>query len=92
MHSCITLRDDTGPPQDGRPETAGEAAAARAAALCEQAAAAVRAGDPPEALLWLAEQLADTCRILSQYARAGTVAAAAYEAGRLDERARRAPA
>ena len=54
------------------------------------AGAAVANPPPPDAILWLAEQLADVGRLLGRAARAGTIAAAAYEAGRLDERAHRA--
>lgn len=72
----------------------GEPAAAelttRTAALCELAAAAVADPPPPEAILWLAEQIADAGRLLGRALRAGTIAADAYEAGRLDERAHRA--
>lgn len=82
MHSCATLRDDT-----RAQAPAPEDTAARAAELCEQAAAAVRDSQSPEALLWLAEQLADACRLLSRLSVAGTIAADAYERGRMDERA-----
>lgn len=63
--------------------------ALRAAALCEQAAAAAACPAAAE-LLWLAEQLGDVGRLLGQALRTGTIAASAYEQGRLDERARRA--
>ena len=64
--------------------------AGRAAELAGRAAAAITGGPPPaDEILWLAEQLADVGRLLGQAARAGTIAAAAYEAGRLDERAHR---
>lgn len=63
--------------------------AARAETLREQAAAAIADPPPPEEVLWLAEQLADVGRLLGRAARAGTIAADAYEAGRLDERAHR---
>jgi hypothetical protein len=60
---------------------------ARTEALIEQAAAAIL-GDPApaEEILWLAEQLADNARLLGLAGRAGSVAAVAYERGRLDER------
>jgi hypothetical protein len=35
-------------------------------------------------VLWLAEQLADTTRILAHLADTGTIAAAAYDLGRAD--------
>ena len=58
----------------------------RAVALCVQAAAAGR-DSPAEETRVLAAQLDTVGRLLSQALRAGSVAAAAYERGRLDERA-----
>jgi hypothetical protein len=86
MHSRVTPRDDT-----WAQAPAPEDTAARAAELCEQAAAA-RGSQSPETLLWLAEQLADTCRLLARLSAAGSIAADAYERGRLDERALHAAA
>jgi len=63
----------------------------RTAALAEQAAAILAADPPPpEETLRLAAQLEAAARILGHALRAGTIAAAAYERGRLDERLRRA--
>jgi hypothetical protein len=74
-----------GPPP-GLAETTG-----RTAALAEQAAAVLAATPPPpEETLRLAAQLAEAARTLAHALRAGTIAAAAYEAGRLDERQHRA--
>lgn len=83
------------PAGPGRPPGPADLAerAERAAALCERAAAAVAASPPPaDEVLWLAEQLADVGRLLGQALRAGTIAADAYERGRLDERAASAAA
>jgi len=66
---------------------AAEDLAARTAALCAVADAAVADPPPPDAILWLAEQLAEVGALLGRACRAGGIAAAAYEAGRLDERA-----
>lgn len=55
--------------------------------LTGRAAAAVRDSPPTPEILWLAEQLADVGRLLGQAVRAGSIIAAAYERGRLDERA-----
>lgn len=60
---------------------------ARLAALCDQALAAARSAAPAPEVLWLADQLADTNELLGRLARAGTIAAAAYDRGRADERA-----
>lgn len=57
-----------------------------AAALCEQAITAAR-GTPATDAAWLSAQLTDVSRQLAALARAGQVAAAAYEQGRRDERA-----
>lgn len=63
---------------------------ARAAGLCGQALDAARAASPPaQELLWLAEQLSDTNRMLGGLDRTGHVAVTAYERGRADERAAR---
>jgi hypothetical protein len=68
-----------------------EETADRTAALAEQAAAFLAtAPPPPEETLRLAAQLADAARLLGHALRAGTIAAAAYERGRLDERMHRA--
>jgi hypothetical protein len=84
-HGLVTLRPiAVAPSEPPRDETL-----ARAAALCARALEAARApAAPPAAVLWLAEQLADTNRALARLARAGTIAATAYEQGRADERAR----
>jgi hypothetical protein len=85
-HGLVTLR----PLVAGRRESPRDEALARAADLCAQALAAAREPSaPPAGLLWLAEQLADTSRLLARLSRAGTIAAAAYEQGRADERAAR---
>jgi hypothetical protein len=64
---------------------------ARAAALCERAAAALDADPPPpRETLRLAAQLEAAALLLGLALRAGTIAAAAYERGRLDERMHRA--
>jgi hypothetical protein len=65
--------------------------AARTAELCEQAAAALAADPPPpRETLRLAAQLEAAALILGLALRAGTIAAAAYERGRIDERMHRA--
>jgi len=74
------------------PPPGGAALSARAAALCDLAAAAIANPPPADEIRMLAEQLADVGRLLGRAARAGTIAAAAYEAGRLDERERQPPA
>jgi len=87
----VTLR----PREPGGGAPPRDEALARAADLCAQALAAAREPSaPPAGLLWLAEQLADTSRLLARLSRAGTIAAAAYEQGLRDgERAaRRLPA
>jgi len=71
------------PPPPAPPATAD--LLRRAAALCAQARAAARAAPAPcPELLWLAEQLADTSRLLARLSRAGTIAADAYEQGLRD--------
>lgn len=60
---------------------------ARTASLCDQALTAVRTAAPAPEMTWLADQLADTSRLLDRLARAGSIAASAYEMGRADERA-----
>jgi hypothetical protein len=87
-HGLVTLRPLVAAPR----EPPRDDLLSRAAALCAQALAAARA-TPDPGTLWLAEQLADTNRLLARLARAGAIAAAAYDQGRADERAaRRLPA
>lgn len=62
---------------------------ARTAALCAQALAATRTAAPAPEVLWLADQLADCNQLLARLARAGSIAASAYELGVADALAAR---
>lgn len=90
-HRVVALRPQgAGIPGRALPPTRDEVTAA-AAALCAQALSAALAAPAapaaPAELLALARQLADCNRLLGRLARAGAIAADAYEAGRADERA-----
>jgi hypothetical protein len=88
----ITLRLYQGergatPPPAPRGQPGRDELLTRTAELCDHALAAARTAAPAPELVWLAEQLADTSRLLNRVARAGVIAADAYELGRADERA-----